>query len=75
MLVSIPSGTIKSIWIQSARKATPKFQFLLVRLKVVIDVPDLMVITKFQFLLVRLKDFLDNLETEVDVRFNSFWYD
>ena len=52
--VSIPYGSIKSTFVSASTGTIHSFQFLMVRLKVIRELPDFVKV-KFQFLMVRLK--------------------
>ena len=74
-IISIPSGTIKSVNGNFNIREFLKFQFLLVRLKVNEIEESLSSWITFQFLLVRLKESLEFEEMANRLNFNSFWYD
>ena len=73
--VSIPYGTIKSNRRETACMPTTWFQFLMVRLKVLIQLFINSTIAMFQFLMVRLKVSKELLILCPQSRFNSLWYD
>ncbi len=56
MLISIPSGAIKSEFAFPLNAPINVFQFLLVRLKVIVEFTPELLNKIFQFLLVRLKE-------------------
>ena len=73
--ISIPTGAIKSTLIGCEKTELPKFQFLLVRLKVKERTDKMFANKPFQFLLVRLKVVGITNIGAIITNFNSYWCD
>ena len=73
--ISIPYGAIKRAAPAVANKATIPFQFLMVRLKDLIDKNYEIEVSIFQFLMVRLKELELYRNMLLKRNFNSLWCD
>ena len=74
ILVSIPNGTIKSVFSKPFPVDCIQFQFQMVRLKDMAGEARQSLYT-FQFQMVRLKDSFPTRRALTCMRFNSKWYD